>query len=220
VAGLVITGALGAIVTESPAARADAGVHTIVDSAPIATAPYMSDQYASLGSSGENLTISCYVTGDSVSGPYGAENVWDEVTGGVSVPGDFVPDADLYTGSNSPVVPRCATALGRVIQGDPGSQWLTIEGDPYAVNAADGQLSVGQHVELKCYTAGRRMNGPYGSETIWDKITEAFGGNPEYVPDADIYTGSNSAAALTAAAEGPCPGAKGRRPGHGLRRER
>jgi hypothetical protein len=51
------------------------------------------------------ITISCHLPGDTVTGPYESENGWDMVSGSPDVQvdtGTFVPDAYIYTGSNSP----------------------------------------------------------------------------------------------------------------------
>jgi hypothetical protein len=58
-------------------------------------------------------------------------------------------------------------------------------------------LRLGEQIEIKCYTTGTRVSGPYGSENIWDQLTANWEG-PMFVPDALIYTGSNSLSCLTA----------------------
>jgi hypothetical protein len=58
-------------------------------------------------SSGVKLEIKCYSAGTKMSGPYGSENVWDLITVTSFAPQVWLPDADIYTGSNSPVVPHC-----------------------------------------------------------------------------------------------------------------
>jgi uncharacterized protein YraI len=187
IVGLVITGSLTAAVVNSPAARADATVHTLV-LASMAYAPYQGSESGGIAAN-VGFTISCYVTGDSVTGPYGSENVWDLISGGnpgyVSV-GLFVPDADVWTGSNSPVVPRCSTALGKTIN---------IGNNPVNLRLGAGTgsvvdtLPVGEELELKCYTTSTTpATGPYGTEYIWDQLPNGW-----WVPDAQVYTGSNSA---------------------------
>lgn len=58
-----------------------------------------------------------------------------------------------------------------------------------------GSIYSGTYVEIKCYSTGGWMDGPYGAENIWDLITATIGGanDHEWVPDALVYTGSNSA---------------------------
>lgn len=180
-------GALGIGVLGATAASADATVQTLVKT-PMSWGPYLSSPYGSIDP-GLSFTIKCYVTGDTVSGPYGSENVWDME----SVGGDFVPDADVYTGSNSPVVPHCSTALGQIIGDDPVKVLET---------PGSGQvdsLNLGEKIEIQCYTtSSTSVPGPYGPEDIWDLLTIDANGaigymGPMWVPDALVYTGSNSA---------------------------
>jgi hypothetical protein len=49
-----------------------------------------------------SLTIVCYVTGQSITGPYGAESIWDFASDGY-----YYTDAWLHTGSLFAVVPHC-----------------------------------------------------------------------------------------------------------------
>lgn len=193
---VIIAGTLGTAVMDSPAALADPTVHTLVPDVDESWGPYLNSVIGEILGENSNITISCYVTGQSVTGPYGAENVWDEVTGGIDAQngsyvetGVFVPDADIYTGSNSPIVPSCNTATGQII----GGGWVNLYDLPTAYSDLVGSVASGEYVELKCYTTGMWVSGPYGSENIWDQITATLYGPIEYVPDALVYTGSNSA---------------------------
>ena len=51
---------------------------------------------------GSGVQIACYVSGQSIAGPYGTESVWD-----LSTDGYYYSDAWLWTDSNGPVVPEC-----------------------------------------------------------------------------------------------------------------
>lgn len=53
---------------------------------------------------GARVNFSCYRNGASVTGPYGTSKMWLSVD---NHPGKWVPDAWVYTGSNSAVVPHC-----------------------------------------------------------------------------------------------------------------
>jgi hypothetical protein len=192
---LLVMGAFSVSLLNSPAAHADPTVHTIVEGTPEAWAPYLSSKSNNLHIN-TNITISCYLTGDTVNGPYGSENVWDLVSGGSPAGGSggdvetgtFVPDADIYTGSNSPVVPRCSTALGHTI----GSNQIQLNSGP-GTGTNLGFVNPGQLLEIKCYKTGTNVSGPYGTENIWDLITVTWFAPAVYVPDALVYTGSNSA---------------------------
>ena len=193
--GLIIIGSLSAAVLNTPDALADPTAHTL-QSTPESWAPYTSSTSNNLPAN-TNITISCYLTGDTVTGQYGSENVWDLLSGGSPIgtsggdveTGTFVPDADVYTGSNSPVVPRCSTALGTTI----GGNQVPIYTGPGTNNSYVGPVNSGEKLEIKCYSTGTTMSGPYGSENIWDLITVSDFAPQMWVPDALVYTGSNSA---------------------------
>ena len=51
---------------------------------------------------GSDVQIACYVSGQSIAGPYGTETVWD-----LSTDGYYYSDSWLWTDSNGPVVPEC-----------------------------------------------------------------------------------------------------------------
>ena len=195
----LLLGALTVGVFGATGASADASVYALPGGAPESYAPYVaSEPYNGDIPAGYSFTISCYLTGDTVTGEYGSENVWDLVsssTPGYIMYGGFVPDADVYTGSNSPVVPPCSIPVGTAIGTNPV---------PVMTGAGSGvsltSLNVGEKVAIRCYTINNSapVTGPYGKEYIWDQITEYNGwtvpnGGPSWVPDALIYTGSNSA---------------------------
>ena len=54
------------------------------------------------------VTIRCYYTGQTITGPYGPTNIWDSIIGYQTNNYDGVAsDAWIYTGSNTPQVPAC-----------------------------------------------------------------------------------------------------------------
>jgi uncharacterized protein YraI len=191
--GLLIIGALSATVLDTPAARADTTVYTIAESTPESWAPYLASTTDHLPVD-TDITISCYLTGDTVTGLYGSENVWDEVSGGSGAnsadveTGTFVPDADVYTGSNSPVVPHCSTAFGQTIGGND----VPLYSGPGTNNTYLGFVNSGFGLEIKCYSTGTTVSGPYGSENVWDLLTVTWFAPEAWIPDALVYTGSNS----------------------------
>lgn len=129
---------------------------------------------------GTAVSFSCYATGNAVAGPYGTETAWDRLDSG-----GFVPDALIYTGSNNPTAPNCATLTGSGEVMTSGA--LPVMSAPSTGAATLSQLAAGAIVSFACYTAGSAVTGPYGTETAWDRL-----GSGGFVPDADIFTGSNS----------------------------
>jgi hypothetical protein len=197
ITGLVIIGTFTTAVLHTPVARADASVYTLEDTAeywgPSTNAAGIMQGGGSYINTDEGIFISCYVTGQTVSGPYGSENVWDEVSGApynVVQTGGFVPDAIVYTGSNSPVVPRCPGVVGQIIG---NVQVPVYENGPGYNNTLETYVSPGVDVVITCYSTGSSVTGPYGPETIWDKTTRTSPAASQWVPDAYVYTGSNSA---------------------------
>lgn len=66
--------------------------------------------YPEIGKLNSRTAVSfvCFEQGTSVTGPYSTENIWDRLASG-----GYVPDAWIYTGTNSSVVPPCSTGRGR-----------------------------------------------------------------------------------------------------------
>ncbi|MFF0185088.1 peptidase [Streptomyces sp. NPDC005244] len=52
---------------------------------------------------GSRIPIYCQCPGESVSGPYGASKIWDNISNG-----QFVSDAYVQTGSDGYVAPQCS----------------------------------------------------------------------------------------------------------------
>ena len=63
-----------------------------------------SDAYAAgpTRPAGTGVQIACYVDGQSITGPYGTETIWD-----LSTDGYYYADAWIWTDSNGEVVPHC-----------------------------------------------------------------------------------------------------------------
>lgn len=128
-----------------------------------------------------SIWIVCYVSGQSITGPYGTTTMWD-----LSDDGYYYTDAWIYTGSNSPVVPRCARRAATVDKHATGGvSGHTGPGNAYK---AGPTRPTGTTVTLMCYVSGQSITGPYGASKMWDLATDGY-----YYTDAWIYTGSNSA---------------------------
>ena len=142
---------------------------------------------------GTVLNLSCYTSGTTVSGPYGTESAWDQTT-----TGDWVSDALVYTGSNSPVVPTCSGGgapppssgpTGKVIA-SPCLNFHSAAGTSAPTVACIPQDTI---ITIQCTTTSTAVTGPYGTETIWDRT--AYNGQTGFVSDAWVYTGVNGAVA-------------------------
>jgi hypothetical protein len=127
------------------------------------------------------LRIVCHVNGQSISGPYGTETIWD-----LGDDGYYYSDAWIWTGSNSAVVPACSlknvTVVSQATGGDSG------HAGPSNAYAAGPNHPAGAAIQIACYVDGQSITGPYGTETIWDLSTDGY-----YYADAWIWTDSNGA---------------------------
>lgn len=83
------------------------------------------------------------------------------------------------------IAPAADAATGRVVTSGIDLQIRSGPGTSYSVI---GKLAPGTVVSFGCYELGTAVTGPYGTETIWDRLDS--GG---FISDAWIYTGSNSA---------------------------
>ena len=128
---------------------------------------------------GSPIYIVCYVNGQSISGPYGTEIVWD-----LGDDGYYYSDAWLWTDSNGPVVPACAlktvTVVSQATGGDSGHT------GPSNAYSAGPTRAAGAGVQIACYVNGQSIAGPYGTESIWDLSTDGY-----YYSDAWLWTDSN-----------------------------
>jgi uncharacterized protein YraI len=52
---------------------------------------------------GASVPINCQKAGETITGPYGTTNLWDNIANG-----QFVSDAYVYTGSDGYIAPRCS----------------------------------------------------------------------------------------------------------------
>jgi hypothetical protein len=128
------------------------------------------------------LWIVCYVTGQSITGPYDTTTMWD-----LSDDGYYYTDAWLFTGTNGAAVPKCAPRTVTVdkhatggVSGHKGPGNSYAAGPTHAVNTA---------VTIFCYVTGQSITGPYDTTTMWDLSNDGY-----YYTDAWLFTGTNGAA--------------------------
>ena len=106
---VITAAALGAaplMMLAAPAADASTGtVITVGEILNVRSGPGTS--YSVIGSlaPGAAVSFQCYEHGTTVTGPYGPEDIWDQLDSG-----GFVSDAWVLTGSNNATAPECATS--------------------------------------------------------------------------------------------------------------
>ena len=129
--GLAAT-ATGAFVTADTASAAPRTATVMAASTQGQTGPSLNFARNRSFSKGKVLTLACYDRGQAVRGYYsssvtgGTSDIWYQTSGDGGV---WVPDIDISTGSNAPVVGRCAPNLpwtegrGYVVTQTPGGSY-------------------------------------------------------------------------------------------------
>ena len=76
-----------------------------------------------------------------------------------------------------------------------GGIGLRVHPQPGASTPWSAILPEGAQVVITCQTAGEEVDGPYGVDTWWDRIS--YNGQTGYASDAYIATGTNDQVAAT-----------------------
>lgn len=169
-ASLIVMIGTAQVVMGSPARAATAGGHTL---AALTVRSGPGDVNSSVGSlgSGVTVTLRCHVVGARVSGPYGAEDIWDELDSG-----GFVPDALIYTGSNTAVVGDCPSAQFGVgnypVAWTGGGGTVARSGPSSSAPTVGGSLADGFIVSVACETTGDAVTDSSNfTSDLWDRLT-------------------------------------------------
>lgn len=149
---------------------------------------------------GTEVSFSCFVAGQDVSGPYGTEDLWDALDSG-----GYVSDALIYTGSNSAVAPACPSA--QFGTGTYPIAWTASAqpmSSPSTGSGADGGvIAAGTLVSLACETTGDTVTDSAGfANSLWDQLSS--GG---YVPNVYLDTQVNGATPGVSTCSAPAPAA-------------
>lgn len=131
------------------------------------------------------INIACTATGDSNTGPYGATNLWDQVSFNGAT--GFVTDAWVYTGTANPVAGTCGyvpppppelnqTRVPNGVRGKPYSSTFTVTGgaSPFTYTAVASSLPPG----LTLAPGGRLSGTPTRSGTYAFTVTVADSESP------------------------------------------
>jgi uncharacterized protein YraI len=131
------------------------------------------------------IGIACTANGDSNSGPYGATNLWDDVSFNGAT--GFVTDAWVYTGSANPVAGTCgyvpppppqmgSAIASKAVRGKPYSSTITVSGGaaPFTYTAIASSLPRG----LKLGHGGRLSGTPAKAGTYTFTVAVADGESP------------------------------------------
>lgn len=128
------------------------------------------------------VTITCQVTGGTVSGTYGTSALWDKIGSG-----RYVSDANVYTGSDARVAPTCGGSPGGSPGGSSGSGKL-VDDYPYK-NASWNQADPWNFYKRECVSFAawriRQRNKVaftnsykgqhWGNANHWDNAARAAG---------------------------------------------
>lgn len=85
------------------------------------------------------IKITCYANGSTVSGQGGKTKIWDKLSSG-----GYVSDGWLNTGSNKPVVPKCASKTKSKPKADPGYRLPFPKGKSYKITQGPKEHARGQ----------------------------------------------------------------------------
>ena len=153
---------------------------------------------------GTTVSFSCFVAGQDVTGPYGTEDLWDALDSG-----GYVPDALIFTGSNSAVVPACPSAqfgTGTYPVAWTGGGGVQPMSAPSAGSSADGGvIGDGTLVAVACETTGDTVTDSAGfTSNIWEQLSSGA-----YIPNVDIDTQVNGATPGVSTCAAPPPSSGG-----------
>lgn len=181
--------AAGFTISAAPSARASTWVTTTTVT--VRSGPGDSNTALSTLAAGTAVDFYCFVAGEKVTGSYGTEDIWDALDGG-----GYVPDALVYTGSNTPVVSACPSAQFGTgtypVAWTGGSGVQARTGTSTGDGGVGGILPDGQLATVTCETSGETLTDSAGyTSSLWDELQ---GGG--YVPNAYLDTEVN----------GPTPG--------------
>jgi hypothetical protein len=182
---------LGLQVVDAAPSLAATGKAIGSGSVPIYSGPGNANSASGSVPVGTTVSFHCFVAGQRVSGPYGAEDLWDALDSG-----GYIPDALIYTGSNSAVVPACPSAqfgTGTYPVAWTGGGGAQPESGTSTGSGADGGvIADGTLVTVVCETTGSTLTDSAGfSGSLWDQL-----GSGAYIPNVYLDTQVN----------GPTPG--------------
>ena len=122
----------------------------------------------------------------NTGGSSGAHLHFEERLNGVAVTATFNGRTALYYGTRNYTSQNCSGSGGGVVgRVNTAGAPLTIRSGASTNAAAVGSVADGAQVTITCQKRGERVNGTYGSSTLWDKV----GGG--YIADAYVSTGSD-----------------------------
>jgi hypothetical protein len=149
---------------------------------------------------GTTVSFDCFVAGQDVSGPYGTEDLWDALDSG-----GYIPDALVFTGSNSAVVPACPSAqfgTGSYPIAWTGGSGAQPRSGPSTGAAADaGVIADGTLVGVACETTGDTVtDSATFTSNLWDELS-----NGGYIPNVDLDTQVNGSTPGVPSCSSPAP---------------
>jgi hypothetical protein len=184
---VVLTLLAWAVVVASSSSAATGAVVSTVPVVQVRSGPGDSNALVQTIAAGSTVSFHCYVAGEPSTGPYGTEDLWDALDGG-----GYVPDALIYTHSNTAIVPACPSSQFGV--GVYPVAWTGGGGfnprDASTLNSASsGVLPDGLLVSITCETFGDTLTDSVGyTSNRWDRLS-----NGAYVPNVYLDTQVNGA---------------------------
>ncbi len=116
---------------------------------------------------GAAVSLSCYTTGESVTGTFGTTNKWDKLTSGGYVSQAYV--------SVSGTLPSCTTSTtGNAVVDVAAGNTLTIRSTASTSGSSVGSYADNQRITVSCKTTGTTVSGTFGTTATWYKVSNGY----------------------------------------------
>ncbi len=168
---IIAAAAVGVGLASSPALAAVTGTVDVAagNTLTVRSTPSTSGTAVASLADGASVSISCSVTGTTVTGTFGTTNQWDKLSNGY-VSHAFVRTTVAVPACAPPPPPASTTGTVDVAAG----ATLSVRSTPSTTGTKVGSLADGATITILCYTTGSSVTGTFGTTTRWDKISTGY----------------------------------------------
>jgi len=114
---------------------------------------------------GATVSISCKVTGTTVTGTFGTTSVWYKISSGYATAAYVRAASTVSSCTTSTPTGRVDVASGTT---------LNVRSGPGSGYSITGTLADGATVALSCQTMGTQQSGTFGTTSVWYKISSGY----------------------------------------------
>ncbi len=159
--------------TASPAAAATNGVVDVAagNTLKVRSTPSSSGTQVGTLADGQAITLTCFTTGQSITGTFGTTTRWDKLSTGGYVSQAFVSVSGTLPDCN--VTPPPATTGNALVDVAAGNT-LTIRSTAAASGSAVGTFADNQRITVSCQTPGSSVSGTFGTTSAWYKVSNGY----------------------------------------------